>query len=59
MTLPKGWTKIPCRKKTFARFCRIKQAMMEAEPDKYDETTSHDAALSWMIDKLREKEVIK
>lgn len=56
--IPKGYYKISIRKSTDQRLRRIKQEMIQSDPDTYDETTSYNTVVMWMIGKLREHQII-
>ena len=56
--IPKGDYKISIRKSTDQRLRRIKQEMIRPDPETYDETTSYNTVVMWMIGKLREHQII-
>ncbi|MDU9376302.1 hypothetical protein McpSp1_09050 [Methanocorpusculaceae archaeon Sp1] len=56
--IPKGDYKISIRKSTDVRLRRIKQMMIQTDPDTYDETTSYNAVVMWMISQLRDHQII-
>ncbi len=56
----KGTYKISISKITDGRLQNVKKQMSETEPDKYPEPAeiSYNVTVSWMIDKLRENQVL-
>lgn len=56
----KGTYKISISKITDHRIQRIKAEMHKQEPDKYPvpEEISYNVAVTWMLDKLRETQII-
>jgi hypothetical protein len=47
----KGFNKISISNATDARLKRMKRRMMAEEPEKYDDETSYNTLISWIIDR--------
>lgn len=51
--IPKGQVKISIKKGTDLRLNEILKQMIKTSPDKYDEKTSYNDIISWLIDRAK------